>query len=71
MRSGHGEACGGTATTQQESQDGEWVVVVVEVEDGNASQREGPIFVWAMAGTLGHTKCKVEAAIHGSRVSRG
>jgi hypothetical protein len=22
MRSGHGEACGGTATTQQESQDG-------------------------------------------------
>ena len=69
MRSGHGEACGGTATTQQESQDGEWVVVVVE--DGDASQREGPIFVWAMAGTLGHTKRKVEAAIHGSKVSRG
>ena len=69
MRSGHGEACGGTATTQQESQDGEWVVE--EEEDKDASQRERPIFVWAMAGTLGHTKCKVEAAIHGSRVSRG
>jgi hypothetical protein len=46
------------------------VVVVVE-EDEDASQREGPIFVWAMAGTLGHTKRKVEAAIHGSKVSRG
>jgi hypothetical protein len=54
---GHGEANGRTAKAQQERQ-----VVGGMVDDEDAAQMRGPIFLSAMAGISGRTKRQVEAA---------